>query len=225
MAHYCLIRRFTLLLILSLLCTGTKAQTADVTSPGRQHPFVVALKTNLLYDVASLANGEIELGFGPHWSLMAEVMGIEQKSDYKGETTVIGEWGIEGRYWFDNTYSARGKQPLAHDPLHGFFCGAYYAQGGYDLERDFRGCQDRDCWSAGLSFGYSFHLTQAFRLELSAAVGYMQSQYRHYHQQALPSGTAALVEHYRSNLDWIGPTKAKASLVWIPQLHQKGVRR
>lgn len=211
-------------LFLLLSCGQGLAQVSKGARP-KNHPFVVAFKTNLLYDAACLANIEVEMGFGPHWSLMAEGTGIEMISEDKGKSTVIGEWGLEGRYWFCNDYSDRGRRAIAPDPLHGFFCGAYCSFGGYDLERNYRGCQDRHCWSSGLSFGYSFHLTRAFRLELSTAVGYMHSQYRHYHQKELPTGTPCYVEHYRSDLDWIGPTKAKASIVWIPQLHKKGARR
>lgn len=204
---------------LLLTCLQANAQSVQP----KANDLCLALKTNLLYDAATVPNAELEVTLGQHWSLMAEWAGAKWIDETEGRATQLHDYGIEARYWFNNTYHAT-SQP---DPLHGFFAGAYASLCGYDLERDYRGCQDKECWSAGISGGYSFHLSQSFRLELSLGLGYMHSQYKHYHQETLPnSGKIHLVEHYQSNLNWIGPTKAKASIVWVPQLlKKKGDRR
>lgn len=207
------------------LARGQANPVAETTAD----PVYLAVKTNLLYDAMLVPNAELELAIGKHWSIQAEWAGTKIMRQSQGNVFQLHEYGMEARYWFDNSWTSPSQQNAsAFLPLHGFFAGAYYSRCGFDLEHDYRGCQDPDCWSAGISGGYSYYISPSFRLELSLALGYFASQYNHYHQKAQPNGTEHLVEHYRSNLNWVGPTKANVSLVWIPQINlknKKGARR
>lgn len=186
-----------------------------------------ALKTNLLFDVATFLNGEIEVPIGKRWSLMAEVTWPWwlQKSHNKW-CVEMGEVGLEGRYWFHSWKRHSTYQKWCEErnmPLVGFFMGAYVNAAYYDfqLHRD-RGTQG-EFVGAGLTFGYSRLLSRHWRMEFSLGVGASANQYRKYHiddnTEAEPDRDQHLWRDTKKGEDlkklWIGPTKAKISLSWL----------
>lgn len=169
---------------------------------------VLAIKSNLLFDLALTPNVEVELPIGSHFSLNAEFMRgwFMKKRTFCWE---IESYGLEGRYWF----RGRKERPL----LTGWFVGGFISSGYYDFQLDdIKGIQGEVKLLTGLSGGYSAKLSREFRLEFSAGVGYMINNYRRY---------TAINNHYllkdgdEHRLKAILPAKAKISLVWL--IHRK----
>ena len=168
---------------------------------------LLALKTNMLYDLLLAPNIEAELPLGrsARWSLMAEYTNPWwrwKKLDYSYE---IQEIGLELRHWF-SPGCAQGRPCLS-----GHFWGAYGAALKYDLENDQTGDQG-ELFSAGLTYGYSWPLSAHWNLELSASAGVAFGERRHYRAEF---DSTHLIYKYTRNMFYVGPTKLKVSLVWI----------
>ena len=167
----------------------------------------LAVKTNLLYDLALAPNIEVETTFGrrARWSVMAEYCNPWwrwKKLDYSYE---IQEAGLELRRWFSPRCD--GGRPW----LCGHFVGLYCSVAKYDLERNKVGDQG-DVISAGLSYGYSWPIGRRWNLEFSLAGGIIAGERRHYHAEF---ESTHLIYKYTKNLFYVGPTKLKLSLVYI----------
>jgi len=165
-----------------------------------------AVKTNLLYDLATAVNLELEFPLGERFSLALEDDFPWWNWGPNGKKYCFQIWnmGVEPRWWF-----IRDER---RDYLTGHFLGVYGMSGKYDLQWDTRFCWQGEFWSAGLSYGYALPLSRRVNMEFSLSVGYLRSDYRHYQPDEA-------YEHlYRDHLNtgkvtWIGPTKAKISLV------------
>lgn len=169
-----------------------------------------AVKTNLLYDLVSALNVEVEVPIGNHWSVMVEDVFPWWETGNK-YCLQLWEMGVEGRYWFSNNRYHSQK-------LKGHFAGAYVMSGKYDFQWNKKMCYQGEGWSAGLTYGYSMSLGKWCHLEYSLSVGYLRAKYQHYQP-------GSNYEHlYRDpnkagTLSIIGPTKLKVSLV-LP-IHMK----
>ncbi len=192
----------------------------------------LAVKTNLLFDMALTPNVELEMQLGPNsrWSLMFEdwfpwfLSSDGSLGDiWRGTSDISGSrysyelWVLGGelRYWF---------RPRCNDLrpwLTGTFVGAYGAWGKYDWEWDSNGDQG-EFTSAGLTIGRSWPLSRHWNLELSGSIGAVWGPRRHYHGEF---NDTHLIWKYTDNLFYVGPTKLKLSLVWlVPSLrrHRSG---
>ena len=176
---------------------------------------LLALKTNLLFDAATILNAEVEVPIKQHWSIAAEWMfpwWLRYKNDenIRPSRLEVLCGTIEGRYWFGNRNNKR--------VLTGWFVGLHSGAGLYDLQWKSKGYQGEFFIAAGVSAGYAHRISKRhpnLSLEYSIGFGYFRSHYRHYeafwgsdnkwHPLRLNSG------HYT----WIGPTRAKISLVWL----------
>ena len=168
---------------------------------------LLALKTNMLYDLLLAPNIEAELPLGrsARWSLMAEYTNPWwrwKKLDYSYE---IQEIGLELRHWF-SPGCAQGRPCLS-----GHFWGAYGAALKYDLENDQTGDQG-ELFSAGLTYGYSWPLSAHWNLELSASAGVAFGERRHYRAEF---DSTHLIYKYTRNMFYVGPTKLKVSIVYL----------
>lgn len=163
-----------------------------------------ALKTNLLFDVLLTPNLELEVPIGRHWSVNAEFMRgwwLRRDNTFCWQ---VEAGGLEGRYWFKNIdrYSV----------LTGWFAGVFAGGGFYDfqLKRD-EGYQGEFYLLAGLSGGYATPIARNLHLEFSLGIGYIVTDYRHYHvidDELVKQGSAM-------RFSSIFPAKAKVSLVWV----------
>ncbi len=177
-------------------------------SSGENRP-VLALKTNLLFDAALTPNVEIEFPLrNNRYSLMAECWFPWYTWKDNSRAYQLLYVGAEARRWLgDRTRRAA---------LEGHFLGVYAGGGKYDLEWDSEGYQGEFYIAAGVSYGYAKRLSRSLRLEFNVGVGFMRTDYRHYH--AMEEGEYLVWQH-DGRYTWIGPTKAKVSLVWL--LHKK----
>jgi len=170
---------------------------------------VVAVKTNLLYDVLTMANVEVEVPLGKRFSIMVE--DVFPWWEFSKNKYAIQNWemGAEFRFWF---------KPWAHDTkkLKGWFVGPYAMSGKGDLQFDTQLCYQFTYASAGLSTGWVLPLgrtdTPWGRLEFSLSVGYLLAHYQHYQPSATYDSLVKDADKVGS-VTWLGPTKAKISLV------------
>ena len=176
----------------------------------------VAFKTNLLLDLASALNAEIEIPAGKHFSVTGEILfpwWLWSKKQYCLE---ILSGTLEGRYWIKPNYNRQDVSLGNHNPLTGWFVGIYGNAGKYDVEWDKKGYQGEVALSLGLSAGYVKPLSRNLSIEFSLGVGYMQTKYRYYEAKQDIEGAWHLIKQYSGIYRWIGPTKAKISLIWYP---------
>ncbi len=172
-----------------------------------RHP-LFALKTNLLFDIASAINIEVEVPIGGRWSAAGEWVfpwWLHEKEQYALQT---GNGNLEVKYWLGER---NGRKQLT-----GWFAGLYGGAGYYDLEWKTRGWQG-EFWHTGLSGGYAHTLGRSgnWRMEYTLGLGYMGTGYREYVPKMGGDNEWHLMRRGRGHRDWIGPTRAKVSLVWM----------
>ena len=167
---------------------------------------IFALKTNLLYDILTGLNAEIEVPAGERFSILVEDVFPWWNFGPNGNKYCLQMWemGVEPRWWF-------GRNDR-RDRLSGHFAGIYGMSARYDFQWDRDVNYQGEYWSVGLSYGYAMPIGGLFNLELSASVGFVRTDWRHYQ----PAGDYS--ELYRDPfntgvLSYFGPTKLKVSLV------------
>ncbi len=168
---------------------------------------ILAMKSNFLYNLATVYNVEIEVPIADRWSVVVEDV-FPWWESINVVCLQMWEVGVEARYWLKPW-----KNP-GTDKLKGFFAGVYGMSAKYDFQWvssvDYQG----EYWSAGLTGGWCTSLgrNKWGNLELSLGLGYLQSPYRHY----LPTDSfdKLIRDPYRTGTArYFGPTKAKVSLV------------
>ena len=173
--------------------------------PVVEDTFMVAVKSNLLFDAVTALNVEVEVPVGNHWSVMVEDVFPWWEKDNKYCLQLL-ELGAEGRYWFSNNKYYSQK-------LKGHFVGAYVMSGKYDIQWKTDLCYQGEFWSSGLTYGYSKRISKYFNLEFSLSLGYLSTGYRHY--TPTPDYSELVKDPYKEGrFTYFGPTKAKISLVF-----------
>ena len=163
----------------------------------------LAFKTNMLYDLVTALNFEIEVPIGNRWSIMIEDVFPWWHSGNKWAFQ-MWEMGIEGRYWFRRTD--------ARKVLTGHFIAPYLMSAKYDFQWKSDINYQGEYWSAGLTYGYAMPISKLFNLEFSASFGYLSTAYRHY-QPSIDNSVLVKDPYDHGRMSYIGPTKLKVSLV------------
>lgn len=170
-----------------------------------------ALKTNLLFDLATALNIEVEVPIGQRWSIMGEYVFPWWLWKRKQIALEMLSGSIEGRYWFGD----RTTRPQ----LTGWFLGVYIGGGYYDLEWKKKGYQG-EFVVPGISGGYAHKIGRNLSMEYSLSLGVVRTKYRQY--EAIENGDDWCLQRVkRDNATWIGPTKVKVSLVWMINTNKK----
>ncbi len=174
---------------------------------------ILALKTNLLYDVLSLTNFSVEV---PFWKNNMSLLYYHQfpwwtwgQADNEYCTRFLSI-GAEARWWFK-----------AKERLNGHFLGAYAESGKYDFEYQRSICYQGEFYSAGLSYGYAMPIGKRLNLEFSISAGYASIAYRGY----TPSEDYEILwrdPNKVGRIHYFGPTKAQVSLVIPIRVKTKG---
>lgn len=170
---------------------------------------VFALKTNLLYDLGTALNLELEIPIGQHWSVLGEYIFPWWLMENKQYCLQVVNANLEVRYWFGN----RSQRPK----LTGWFAGIYGGGGYYDIEWGNNGYQGEFYLSTGLTAGFAHTLGKSgnFRMEYSLGAGYLSTDYNEYIPEFGSDDKWHLIRQKSGNYNWIGPTRAKISLVWM----------
>lgn len=191
--------------------SGDPGKTSFVPSlAGMERRPLFALKTNLLYDIGSALNLELEIPIGRRWSVAGEWIfpwWLWEKKQYALE---ILNGNVEGRYWWGDR--------TRFEPLTGWFTGVYVGGGYYDVEWKTKGYQG-EFVSAGLTGGFAHRISKNWRMEYSLGVGYLASKYREYTPENICGDDQwHLIRRKSGHVNWVGPTRVKVSLVWM--IHQ-----
>lgn len=163
---------------------------------------VLAVKNNLIYDLALAPNIEVEVPIGKRWSFNAEYKCPWWLNNSHEFCYQLLSGGLEGRYWLGN----RQKR----NRLTGHFLGLYAEGGVYDFQFGGDGYQGNYYGASGLTYGYAHQVARHLSLEFSLGVGYLTTEYRKYTPY---EGDIVWTKSGRYN--FFGPTKVKVSLVWL----------
>lgn len=174
-----------------------REETRPLSEPGT----VVAVKNNLLYDVALAPNIEVEIPVGNRWSVNAEYRFPWWLNSKKELCYQLLSGSVEGRCWL-------GKRQR-EGRLTGHFLGLYAEGGVYDFQFHTTGYQGDYYVASGFSYGYAKRLARHLSLEFGLGVGYLITRYCRY-----TSFQERLVRTKAGYYHWVGPAKAKISLVW-----------
>lgn len=163
----------------------------------------VLLKTNTLYDLAACPNVGLELQTDFRMALQIDYIGAWWNNDKKHRYFSNYAFQTELRYYLtrNSGYALRGSH-----------IGLYGQLATYDFEFGNTGWQcnalDRS-FGIGASYGYSIPMSRHWSLDLTAGIGYFQSEYAEY----LPKNGWYRKTETRQ-LKFYGPTKLEAALVW-----------
>lgn len=177
-----------------------------------EYTYPLAIKTNLLFDVATALNVELEIPIARQWSVAAEWIfpWWYLKKDKWSMHIMYGN--LEARYWFDNNLRSDYYYKLKHkqrNSMQGWFMGVYAGGGIYDLLWKEEGVKGNVYLSTGLTGGYVLPLNRKMAIEFSLGVGYLRTNYERF----VPKRNC-LVWQRNESLKWFGPTRAKVSLIW-----------
>jgi len=187
-------------------------EVAAIVDPFENKKMILALRTNFV--AIPFTNVGVEVPIGEHWSVGADWyspwLWRPRHKDYLDDNGWCFEFqaaDIEARYWFTN------KRKLDVQRLLGHSVGVYAAAGHYDFEQDRYGNQG-EFWNLGADYLYAFPIFHnKMHVELELGLGFIHSTNQSY--ECLKLG-----DHlYRINggrriIDWLGVTRAQASLVW-----------
>ncbi len=186
-------------------------ERATATSTKSDKGLYMSIQTNLLYDALATPNIGVEFYLGGRLSLDANWMYAWWHSDPLNYYWRIYGGDLAFRWWFGR--SAKEK------PLTGHHIGLHGGLFTYDFELG-KGGQiggvpggtlwDRANYAAGLEYGYSLPVARRLNLDFTLGVGYLFGEYQEY----IPQDDCYVWQatKYRN---WIGPTKAEISLVWL----------
>ncbi|MDE5749239.1 MAG: DUF3575 domain-containing protein, partial [Duncaniella sp.] len=186
------------------LPTYNNIETVEPVEPLEQNPrpahtprHLLALKSNLLFDLALFPNLELEWLIDDRWSVAVEgniMWWGHYEHNHSRRLAVID---AEGRRWIN---------PKA--PWHGMFAGVFAGGGLYDFQNGGKGHYGEG-GMAGASFGYMWPVSRNISFEASLGVGYLYARDREYvpmdghHVYLLTKG-----------INYFGPLKLKLSVVW-----------
>lgn len=178
-----------------------------------------ALKTNLLFDLASILNVEVEVPIGNRWSVAGEWMFPWWRSGKSDFTMQLLSGHGEVKYWLGN----RTK----HEVMTGWNLGLYGGGGKHDLQLFSNDGVQGNFFDVGVSVGYAHKIYRNLRMEYSVGFGYLSTEYESYSLVRDTQYGDIKVVNYpweTRRLDWFGPTRARISLVWMLHKRKEVVR-
>lgn len=188
-----------------------------------------AIKSNLLFDAATLVNLGVEIPIGSRYSIGADLYFPWWQSSKNDITVQMLGGTVEGRYWWGKRVNEGIGSTRA--VMTGFFTGLYLGAGYFDFQlgklTNSRGVQGEFYIMGGISAGYTHKISNTFRMEYSLGIGYMQCDYKEYITAKDTRFGNIKVFPYPwevKRLSTIFPTKAAISLVWMLQSKRGGER-
>ena len=167
----------------------------------------LALRTNLLYDVALVPNVGVEWLANDRWSVALNVMYIWARNDMRHRYWRLFSTDVEARYWL---------RPQSCGVRTGHHLGLYAGFYRYDFEFGGRGWMGDANYGGGISYGYALRLfpkwRERFTLDLGIGVGYLGGTHKEY----IPDQDCYVWQRTMRHHLFI-PTKAEATLVWYPR--------
>lgn len=184
---------------------------AEAAATAQPHPFYMALKTNMLYDLLAVPAIGAEFYVGSNISIAANWMHAWWSCDRRHRYWRIYGGDLTLRYWFGQAANAK--------PLTGHHIGLYAGALTFDFElggKAYMGglpghnITDRCIANAGVEYGYSLPVARRLNIDFTLGVGFMGGKV----EKFKPVNGYYLWES-TSRWRWFGPTKAEVSLVWL----------
>ena len=171
----------------------------------------IAVKTNTLYDLLITPNIGVELPINQEYSVAVNWMYAWWKRDQSSWYHRVYGGDIEIRRYFNQLPWKASRTTNGTTPLTGWHIGAYAQMLTYDFEWGGTGyLGDRWSYAAGIAVGYSKNLAKRLNLDFTLGVGYLTGEYMEYK----PIDNCYVWQATKDR-NWVGPTKAEVSLVWI----------
>lgn len=163
-----------------------------------------AVRTNLLYDAAFTPDLGIELSLGRRMSVSAEGVYAWWSNDSRHRYWRIRGGWTELRLWLGDRATQRA--------LTGHRIGIYGSALDYDFEFGGRGWQSPNTtYGVGISYGYSFCISDRLNLDLGLKAGYSAGTLIKYKPEC-----GSYVSTGRSFNRYFGLTGLEVTLVWFP---------
>lgn len=170
----------------------------------------VAVKTNLLYDVASTINLGLEVGLAPKWTLdvSGNFNGWTLSHDRRWKHWLVQP---EARYWFCDRFSGHFVAVHAH--------GGQYNVGGLKNGISFLGSDLSKLsdyryqgWfvGGGVAYGYAWILGRHWNLEAELGLGYAYTRFDKFRCAGCGKKLDTGQSHH-----YFGPTKLAINLVYV----------
>ncbi len=179
-----------------------RVAATDTLVQSAKPPYYLSVQSNALYDLAAIPALAVECYVGHDLSVVVHGHYAWWKCDHKHNywRTYGGDLAL--RYWFG---------AASHKPLTGHHLGVYGQMLTYDFELGERGyLGPKWSYGGGVEYGYSFPVGRRFNIDTALGIGYLTGTYKEY----LPKGKK-YVWQATKELQWIGPTQASVSLVWL----------
>ncbi len=166
----------------------------------------IQLRTNTIFDLALCPNIglEVQTSTGFAWQL-----------DYVGAW-----WNNDSRHRYYSNYGLQtelryylNKNKEDGIPFYSHHVGLYGQTVTYDFEFGGTGWQSPHfnySYGVGISYGYSLAISNKLGLDLTAGIGYFTSKYYEYE----PKRTDGYLKTDTRRLNYFGPTKLEATIVW-----------
>lgn len=168
----------------------------------KSHRFTMAIKTNMLYDLAMTPNIGVEFHLGRNWSVGANWAYAWWKNDNKAFYWRVYGGELDVRKYF-------GKQAQER-PLSGHHVGLYGQVLTYDFDLGKTGIISKLSYGGGIEYGYSLPVAKSLNIDFGIGLGYLGGEYKVYE----PMDGCYVWQETRQR-HWFGPTKAEISLVWL----------
>lgn len=168
----------------------------------KSHRFTMAIKTNMLYDLAMTPNIGVEFHLGRNWTVGANWAYAWWKNDNKAFYWRVYGGELDVRKYF-------GKQAQER-PLSGHHVGIYGQGLTYDFDLGKAGILSQLSYGVGLEYGYSLPVAKALNIDFGIGFGYLGGEYKVYDPM-----DGCYVWRETRQRHWFGPTRAEISLVWL----------
>lgn len=176
--------------------------TRSGSSVEKSHRFTMAIKTNMLYDLAMTPNIGVKFHLGRNWSVGANWAYAWWKNDNKAFYWRVYGGELDVRKYF-------GKQAQER-PLSGHHVGIYGQGLTYDFDLGKAGILSQLSYGVGLEYGYSLPVAKALNIDFGIGFGYLGGEYKVYDPM-----DGCYVWRETRQRHWLGPTRAEISLVWL----------
>lgn len=180
-----------------------------------------ALKTNLLWDAASVINLAAEIPIGNRFSVVGEVVYPWWRNHPNNLTLQIESYHGELKYWLGE----RSRE----NRLTGWSFGVYGGVGRYDVQIFSEEGAQGDFYDLGAHIGYSHSIAKNLYLEYTLGLGYISTNYNDYYMayDTEEFGTIKVISYpwMNNKLSSVLPTRLGVSLVWHINSNGKGGSR
>ena len=177
-------------------------QTPSPLLTSSKDKFCFGFRTNLLYDLLMVPNVGLEFHLGKRFAL-----GLNYCHAWWSNEQENNFWRIYGGDVVLRKYFG-GKQSWS--ALSGHHLGAYGQWYTYDFELGAAGQLSEMTYGAGLEYGYTVPLCRSISLDFTLGCGYLTGEYKVYE----PEDQCYVWQETRQR-NYIGPTKAEISLIWL----------